>query len=182
MLSGFIVMAFPAIAAISAAVYLPCFFYLSRSFGRKPFLFHLAKYTFIGYCISLIYLTLLWYPVITFQPEHYFLNLEPFIWAREVYVMGARRMAEQLILNIGMFIPFGLLLPLAVKRARKLWNTIAAVACSSLVIEAVQYFMGRSADIDDLIMNCAGGVLGYLLFAVLNRLFAGKKLWVNMLG
>lgn len=181
MLLGYIFRTLPYIAIISALIYLPFFIYSNHKNGKQSFLYHFAKYTLIGYFLSLIYLTILWYyPDITFQPDYYFLNLQPFIWTQECYDMGTKKMVEQLILNIGMFVPYGLL-PLAIEKMQKLWKVASAVFCSTLAIEILQYFMGRSADIDDVIMNFIGGILGYLVFALLNQQLRNKKWWKNMI-
>ena len=90
--------------------------------------------------------------------------------------MGVRGMMEQLILNIAMFVPYGLLLPMAFKKPRKMPMQILVVFLTTFSIETLQYFMGRSADVDDIIMNCLGGLLGYLCFKIGNRAFA-KKPW-----
>ncbi|MGN0514368.1 MAG: VanZ family protein [Lachnospiraceae bacterium] len=178
MISGFIIMALPFISIISAIAYLPFALYITKRLGRQTFLYHLVRFAFIGYLLSLIYLTLLWYyPDITFQPEYYFLNLKPFIWVREVYDMGIKKMYEQLILNVGMFIPYGLLLPMAIKNARNFRTVSLIVLFSTIGIEVIQYFMGRSADIDDVIMNFLGGIIGYLLFIIINKLFKNKGFW-----
>ncbi len=182
MLLGFIVMALPPIAAISALVYIPYLLYVNRRYGKQTLLHHFVKYALIGYGLSLLYLTLLWYPEITFHPEYYFLNLHPFVWLSECYAMGPEKMAEQLLLNIGMFIPYGLLLPMAVAKTRKLWKVSVIVLLSTLMIETLQYFTGRSADIDDVIMNFTGGVLGYFVFMLLNRLVGQKRWWETMIG
>lgn len=176
MLLGFVIAILPPIAAVSALIYLPYLLYSNRRYGKKKFSYHFIKYTFVGYCISLVYLTILWYyPDITFSPDHHFLNLRPFVWMYEVYDMGVKKMAEQLILNIGMFIPYGLLLPLAFRRMQSLWKVALNILCSTVMIETVQYFIGRSADIDDVIMNLTGGLLGYLLYTFLTRHTENQK-------
>lgn len=158
------------IAAVSALVYFPYGRSITRRAGRQPFSFHLVKYLLIGYLLSLLYLTIFWHiSAIPFPLRYHSLNLTPFIWVTEVYGMGVKKMAQQLILNVAMFVPYGLLLPLAVKKARHAWITLPIVLFSTIGIETIQYFIGRSADIDDVIMNFLGGILGYLLFAVLNR-------------
>jgi len=183
MILGYLILVLPYVAVISALVYLPYYFYSNHRYGRQTFLHHFVKYAFIGCCLSLIYLTLLWYyPDITFRPDYYFLNLRPFIWLNETYQMGVKRMAGQLLLNIGMFIPYGLLLPLAIKKMRKFWKAVIVVLCTTLAIETIQYFMGRSADIDDVIMNTVGGLLGYAIFALFNRAFSTRTWWKNMIG
>jgi glycopeptide antibiotics resistance protein len=49
-------------------------------------------------------------------------------------------------------------------------------------IETFQYFIGRSADVDDLIMNTIGGFIGYGIFALLNKCLNSKDLWQKVLG
>ncbi|MCI9079450.1 MAG: VanZ family protein [Lachnospiraceae bacterium] len=49
-------------------------------------------------------------------------------------------------------------------------------------IEFVQYFTGRSSDIDDIMLNTLGGVSGYLVFALFFKLFGNKEFFKNKLG
>ena len=68
------------------------------------------------------------------------------------------------LLNIGMFVPLGVLLPLTVRPFRKWYWTLAAGAGGSLAIETLQYILQRgSADVDDLFCNTLGAMLGYCL-------------------
>ena len=77
------------------------------------------------------------------------------------------------LLNIAMFIPLGVLLPLAGKALRRWYWVLTAGAGMSLGIEVLQYLLGRGqADVDDLICNTLGTMLGYcvcLLFVSLIR-------------
>ncbi len=74
------------------------------------------------------------------------------------------------LLNIAMFVPLGVFLPLAVRPLRRWYRTLAAGAGTSLSIEVLQYILGRGqADVDDLICNTLGTMLGYCLC----MLFAG---------
>ena len=69
------------------------------------------------------------------------------------------------LLNIAMFVPLGLLLPLAAKPFRRWYRMLAAGVGTSFIIEAAQYILGRGqADVDDLICNTLGAMLGYCLF------------------
>lgn len=56
------------------------------------------------------------------------------------------------------------------------------MAAFSFLIEFVQYFTGRSCDIDDLMFNTLGGVLGYGLFVLISKLFGNKEFWKKMAG
>lgn len=68
------------------------------------------------------------------------------------------------LLNIAMFVPLGVLLPLASPRFRR-WNlTLAAGLVVSLAIETLQFLTGRGqADVDDLFCNVLGAMLGFCL-------------------
>lgn len=68
------------------------------------------------------------------------------------------------LLNIAMFVPLGVFLPLAAKLFRRWYWMLAAGAGTSLIIEVAQYILGRGqADVDDLICNTLGAMLGYCL-------------------
>lgn len=182
MLISFFLLELPAIALVSGILYLPYLLWSKRRSGKQNLGFHLVRYAFLGYCLSLLYLTVLWYyPDITFFPECHMLNLRPFVWLTECYEMGPRKMAEQLLLNVGMFVPYGLLLPLVFPCLRRFPKTALVVLATTVSIETFQFFIGRSADIDDAIMNLVGGLLGYAIFALLNRRLSQHPRWQRTL-
>lgn len=90
--------------------------------------------------------------------------------------MGYNRMTKQLLLNILMFVPIGSLLPIVFKKLRCFPKTAGCCFLATLFIETIQYFTGRSADIDDVLMNTLGGILGYYFYLLAKRLF-GRKSW-----
>lgn len=70
---------------------------------------------------------------------------------------------ENLAGNIIGFTPFGFILPLLSKRFLSLKLVIIATFCLSLTFELTQLvFRFGSFDVDDLILNALGGILGYL--------------------
>lgn len=75
------------------------------------------------------------------------------------------------ILNIIMFMPLGFLLPLIWKNFRNIINVSLTGLGFSLAIELCQLFNLRATDIDDLMMNTLGAVLGYLIWVGVNNLF-----------
>lgn len=82
------------------------------------------------------------------------------------------------VLNIMMFMPLGFLLPLCWKEFRSPVKVLLAGACYSAGIEFCQMFNNRVTDIDDLLMNTLGAVLGYvawIAFALLFHPKGGKK-------
>ncbi len=79
------------------------------------------------------------------------------------------------LLNIAMFLPLGVLLPPAVKRFQRWYWMLAAGAGTSLLIEALQHTLSRGqADVDDLLCNTLGAMLGYCLVMVFLSL-KGKR-------
>lgn len=104
------------------------------------------------------------------------MNFEPFKTIRgylAFYNIGSS--AVNLIGNVVMFIPLGLLLPLLWQKARRLWKMFLIGLGSSCFIEFVQLFIDRSVDVDDVILNVSGVVLGYLIIKVVFSLSPKMK-------
>lgn len=78
---------------------------------------------------------------------------------------------ENLFGNVLAFVPFGMLLPFLVKKERgDFFNTLGFTFLFSLGIEVFQLFSGFGAfDVDDILLNCVGGMAGYILFFFLIR-------------
>lgn len=75
--------------------------------------------------------------------------------------------------NVVMFIPWGFGLPLLWKKQQKVFRVARNALTLPLFIEACQLFIGRGVDVDDLILNFAGGCIGAALYFVLRRFIPG---------
>lgn len=179
MFLGVLMVGVPFSLLLGGFLYLP--YYLWHRKERRPLWRHLTVYAWLCFTILVLDATLL-IGGIDFAPTYHFLNLAPFEWIRHPYEMGIRDMVSQLVLNVFMFIPFGVLLPMVFQRLRALWKTVLGAFGITVMIETLQYFTGRSADIDDVIMNVLGGVLGYGVFVLLNHCLSEKRWWHAMLG
>ncbi|MBQ9827927.1 MAG: VanZ family protein [Lachnospiraceae bacterium] len=85
--------------------------------------------------------------------------------------LGFRAVFDNLLGNVIAFIPFGFFYPIIIKRHSSFWRTFFGALCLSLIIETIQFLTKVGAfDVDDLILNTFGGVLGYLLFKLVNRI------------
>ena len=74
------------------------------------------------------------------------------------------------ILNIFLFIPLGFLCPLISKRYQCAKNTLLLGGGLSLAIEIAQLFtLYRATDIDDVLTNIAGALIGYDCFKILRK-------------
>ena len=82
---------------------------------------------------------------------------------------------EDCILNIVLFIPFGFLLPFIWKKATW-WRVLLVGLLVSIAIESLQYaFHLGCCDVDDLIHNSAGTLLGLGLRTLLLKIFSWIK-------
>lgn len=75
------------------------------------------------------------------------------------------------ILNIILFIPLGIMLPFLWKRYHTYRAMLFFGLTMSLAIELLQILTYRTTDINDIIANTAGAVLGYFVFRTISRIF-----------
>lgn len=85
--------------------------------------------------------------------------------------------AINIIGNIVVFLPVGILIPLLGKRFAKFKTTVMLGFTSSLAIEILQFLFarGRCMDIDDLILNTLGVVIGWGIFKIIMILMRKYK-------
>ncbi len=77
--------------------------------------------------------------------------------------------------NIVMFVPWGLGLPLLWKKYQSAWKVTILSFVLPLCIEVIQLFIGRTVDVDDVILNFTGGLLGGLLYLLLRKVCPGVQ-------
>lgn len=95
-------------------------------------------------------------------------NLVPF---REMfrYPVGSENFNRQVIGNILLFMPFGFFATYYTK-IKKISSISFMSILVSLTIEVVQKYIGRSFDVDDIILNVVGGILGFLVYIGLDAI------------
>lgn len=93
------------------------------------------------------------------------INLLPLDTIRRFWYYGtpAQKLVN-LVGNVVVFMPLGMLIPVLWPRLRSFGRTVGLCFAASFTIEFCQQFIGRSVDVDDLILNTLGGLLGWLLF------------------
>lgn len=145
------------IEAVSALIFLiPLLVFLRKN----VFCFLFAVY------LSAVY-SLVGLPTVQFLVFDVSLNLIPIL-----------PMVEDLrntFLNILLFVPLGLFLPLLWKKYRTLSQTLLLGFCATLGIELLQLLTWRITDINDIIANSLGCTLGYGLFRILD-LISGRNI------
>ena len=78
---------------------------------------------------------------------------------------------RNIILNFCMFVPFGLLLSFGSKKLRAFWKILLAGFSFSLLIETLQLLLHRGMfELDDLLGNTTGALIGYGLFLLGDQL------------
>lgn len=71
------------------------------------------------------------------------------------------------VLNVALFVPLGLLVPLLGTKRPRLWKIALMGLAVSLVIEVSQLANLRATDVDDIIMNTLGAIIGCAVYCCL---------------
>lgn len=132
--------------------------------GHKKIILYkeLLMLIFIIYALCLFH-------VVTYQDVNFGTN--NFIPFKEIfrYDLGTPKFIKNIIGNIIMFVPFGFFASYFLK-SKKISIPLILTIILTTTIETVQYYIGRVFDIDDIILNIVGGILGYLLFITMDFL------------
>ena len=78
---------------------------------------------------------------------------------------------RNIIGNIIMFVPFGICMPLLWKRFRSVRTMLITAFAIPLFIETAQLFVGRSPDVDDIILNSAGILAGGGIYIIAMNIY-----------
>ncbi len=113
--------------------------------------------------------------------EDYAYNLELFKEIRRFCVhrktLGTAAVLLNLLGNVAAFVPFAFMLPIVTPRARGFFRTVFLTFLLSLGIEIIQLATRvGSFDVDDLLLNTIGGILGYLLYRIVREIRIRRKL------
>ena len=132
-----------------------------------------GKVLFVLYIVFLVYFLFLaeWYGR-TGTGEDYRYNLELFREIRRFITyreqLGMFAVFANLFGNILIFVPYGFFISMAAER-RGFFKTLFCSFGLSLCVELVQLVTRvGSFDVDDILLNTIGGILGYILFAICN--------------
>ena len=132
-----------------------------------------TKILFILYCLLIVWIvifkTSFSFSDIAFLSAERRVNLIPFYYADDV----GRLHLREVILNIIIFIPFGLYLRMLDSSIKK---AIITGAVTSLTLEVCQFILAiGSFDITDLITNTLGVIFGICFYALLGFVFKKRR-------
>ena len=116
--------------------------------------------------IFIIYVLCLFY-VVTFQDVGW--SSSNFVPFKEMfrYSFGSKLFIKNVLGNIIMFIPYGFFVSYYLKLKKPL-SAFLLILLVSASIETTQLLIGRVFDIDDIILNIIGGILGFLIYKFLD--------------
>ena len=102
------------------------------------------------------------------------------------YEIGSKYFIKNIIGNVIMFMPYGFFVgKFASLKNTKL--TIFLLLLASISIEVTQLLIGRVFDVDDILLNLVGGLIGYLIYRILDNIYNHlpkifqSKLFLNIL-
>lgn len=132
--------------------------------NREHFILYkeLMMFGFMIYILSLFY-------VVTFQDVSW--SSSNFVPFREMfrYDIGSSLFIKNVLGNLLLFIPYGFFVSYFLK-LKKPYSAFFLCVLTSITIETTQLWIGRVFDIDDIILNIVGGMLGYTIWYFLNRI------------
>ena len=122
----------------------------------------LMFYFFVTYILCLFY-------VVTFQDVSW--STSNFIPFKEIlrYSIGSSLFYKNVLGNMVMFVPFGFFVSYFLK-LEKLYSVTLITLLTSVTIEVTQLLIGRVFDVDDLLLNLIGGIVGFLLYELVHKL------------
>lgn len=133
--------------------------YLIKNKGPVVLYKELLSLLFVIYVLCLFY-------VVTFQDVSW--SSSNFVPFQEMfrYDFGSRLFIKNVLGNMLLFIPYGFFMSYYLK-LKKPWSIFLLALLVSGTIETTQLLIGRVFDVDDIILNLVGGMLGFILYKLL---------------
>jgi glycopeptide antibiotics resistance protein len=132
--------------------------------------------------VYVLYLFVLFQLVTTTDYGSYGYN--NFIPFKEImrYDIAAPLFWRNVVGNIVVFAPFGYIITDIIYMFTKRMNVFISFGFTVLMsssIEFIQMFIGRSFDIDDIILNSLGGLIGFIAFVIMKKIFKEDNFITN---
>jgi len=78
------------------------------------------------------------------------------------------------VLNVVLFVPLGLLVPIIWEKMNQFSNLLVTGFLFTVFIEVSQLLNNRRTDIDDILLNVLGAVVGFGLFKIFDKVTKSK--------
>lgn len=153
-------------AALASILLVPMFWFLNRRYYHNPL--KSCCYMLFAVYLCAVY-AVVGLPTVDYMRFCPRFNMIPFRYLFSDFTNS--------FLNVLLFLPLGISLPLFWHAYRKFLPTICFGLSASLLIELLQIFTLRATDVNDLITNTFGTVLGWCLAQVTLRLLPLGSGW-----
>ncbi|URJ62108.1 VanZ family protein [Paenibacillus polymyxa] len=142
--------------------------------SRTRLLHHVALVLLILYTGLLLYWMFLGFGRTLRPGPPYSYNIVPFDTIRQYWrVMESfpfRVWGVNLLGNIGVFIPFGILVPIIWVSMRSIGSLLLTIVIALVILEVSQMLLGAGTmDIDDIILNVLGVLCGRVAYVLLRK-------------
>ncbi len=158
-------------AAVAGMVLIPVLLVYNRLYFRdnkKTICYILFSLYLAAVCV------LVGLPSVTYVRPDAQVNLIPLVGMAEDW--------KNSLCNVLLFVPLGVALPCLWTEYRRLWRTATAGCAVSILIELLQMLTYRTTDINDVITNTVGTVLGFCAASVvagrIPTLWARRSEWI----
>jgi glycopeptide antibiotics resistance protein len=136
--------------------------------------------------LFILYILLLYYMLLSTEKASSGINYIPF---KEIFRFPfmSRGFIYNVFGNIALFIPFGYFVSDYLK-ANKIRHIFVTAFVISLTAEFIQYKIGRTFDVDDILLNVIGAVIGYFGYILIHKIenilpnFLKNEIFYNFLA
>jgi len=180
----------PGLMLLAIILFFWIFFRVVLATKQTSYKTELLFLVFVAYIVCVLIITL--YPLaITREkiPGVKGINFKPFVnTIKEFSYHSASGRSlltshtfENILGNILLFLPLGILLPLLSVNLNSFWKIFLVAFFFSSSIEVLQWFsrqvgIYRSVDIDDVILNVMGSVVGFLILKLIYKKTNGRSM------
>lgn len=153
-----------------------------RNERSTPFWRKALSALFVCYVTGLICLVCLfdvigdlWYRLLYHMDSGRIIRFFDFSWDANFVPDFFTHMDGEMIANVILFLPFGLLYPFFKDGASWRRTVLAGIVCS-VIIEIAQPVFGRAFDINDIILNTVGVLISATVFSFVKGIIEKRKL------
>lgn len=157
--------------------------YVSMKESSRKAIHIILRVLFVIYLVMMVYFLFFSERFGRVPSNNYHYNLKPFAeinrYLSYIDTIGVTNVLINLMGNVVCFMPLGFMLPVLSQRKWKLIRTTLLSCLASVIVELTQLVSKLgSCDVDDVLMNTLGGLLGYILFVICSKIYSQwKKAW-----
>ena len=177
------------LGVVAILIFLPVFLLIYKKYLKRKYALTPAKCIWLGTTVCYLVVVL---SVTIMQRSGFWMNqkIMPLFYSyKDAWVDFSVISWRNIILNICMFVPLGILLPMGIRFFRSFWKVSLTGFLLTVFIEASQLLLKRGMfELDDLMDNTLGTMIGYGLYVLgvyLLQIFTKnskkEKMWYQVL-